>query len=206
MQVDKATGAKCFTLSASSLQISHFAGELVPVGSDFHCSKRGKRFLQAARLGYMNGLEIRAKVQRNMLSRNTTYVARLVFKLAPSFYGYDFPFQKASFGVAGSESTREICLQGYVVDDDNGDEPPRKYILPSCYPNRHATPPGEHVVFPRTKTDGWKEVELGEFHNEEGDDGEISISVIQPGHVSCGLIVWGIELRSSTKQQRPARL
>jgi hypothetical protein len=45
------------------------------------------------------------------------------------------------------------------------------------------------------------EVELGEFHTEEGD-GEISISLIQPAHGKSGMIVWGIELRS--KQQMPA--
>ena len=48
MQLDKATGAKCFTLSASALQISEFAwrGRFVLVGSDFDYSKRGKRFDQ----------------------------------------------------------------------------------------------------------------------------------------------------------------
>uniref|UniRef100_A0ACD5VCJ9 Uncharacterized protein n=1 Tax=Avena sativa TaxID=4498 RepID=A0ACD5VCJ9_AVESA len=44
MQLDKATGAKCFTLSASALQISHFAGKWIRVASDFDYSKRGKRF------------------------------------------------------------------------------------------------------------------------------------------------------------------
>jgi hypothetical protein len=48
MQLDKATGAKCFTLSASALQIKHFrhARNWIPVGSDFGNNKRGKRFDQ----------------------------------------------------------------------------------------------------------------------------------------------------------------
>jgi hypothetical protein len=42
MQLDKATGAKCFTLSSSALQPPAYS-TLVPVGSDFDYSKRGKR-------------------------------------------------------------------------------------------------------------------------------------------------------------------
>ncbi|KAM0925507.1 hypothetical protein ACQ4PT_004157 [Festuca glaucescens] len=170
MQLDKATGAKCLTLSASTLQIPPHSSRRnwIRVGLDFDYSKRGKRFLQAAGLGYMQGLDIRAK--------------------------------EASFGIAGSESTRQVCLQGYAEDGDGADEPPRNHILPSYYyPIRDAIPhPGDDVHFPPKKTDGWMEVELGEFHNEEGD-GEISISLVQTAHGKCGLIVWGIELRS--KQQ-----
>jgi hypothetical protein len=46
MQLDKATGAKCFTLSASALQIPPYArrGNWTRVGSDFDYNKRGKRF------------------------------------------------------------------------------------------------------------------------------------------------------------------
>ncbi|KAM0829739.1 hypothetical protein ACQ4PT_066687 [Festuca glaucescens] len=200
MQLDKATGAKCFTLSATALQIKHFsrAGNWVRVGSDFDNSKRGKRFLQAAKLGCLQGLDIRVKVQPKMLSQNTTYMAYMVFKLADWFYGLDFPFQEASFGVAGRESRRQVCLQGYVEEGDGADEPPRKHVLQSYQPRRDTIPPVDDVQFPRKKTDGWMEVELGEFHNEEGD-GEISISLVQSAHGKCGLIVWGVELRS--KQQ-----
>ncbi|KAK1620820.1 hypothetical protein QYE76_026337 [Lolium multiflorum] len=195
MQLDKATGAKCFTLSASALQIPPYTrrGNWTRVGSDFYYNKRGKRFLQAVVLGYIQGLDIRAKVQRKMLSQNTTYVAYMVFKLPDRFYGLDFPFQDALFGVAGSESVRQVCLQGYIEDGDRADEPPRKHILPSCYPTRCDTiPPLDDVHFPRKKTDGWMEVELGEFHNE-GGDGEISISLIQTSSRKSSLIVWGID-------------
>ena len=103
-----------------------------------------------------------------MLSRDTTYVAYMVFKLADRFCGFDFPFQEASFGIAGSESVRQVCLQGYVEDGEGTDEPPRKHIFPSLYPSHGAVSPGEDVLFPRRKAGGWMEVELGEFHNEIG--------------------------------------
>uniref|UniRef100_A0A8R7QX24 Uncharacterized protein n=1 Tax=Triticum urartu TaxID=4572 RepID=A0A8R7QX24_TRIUA len=155
---------------------------------------RFDRFSQAGELGY-GILEIRAKIQSNMLSQNTTYVAYMVFKLGPRFCGFGFPFQEASFGVAGSESVRKVCLQGYVEDGDRADDPPRKHIMPSYYRNRDAVPPGDDVVFPRKKADDWMEVELGEYHNE-GGDGEVSINLTETTKPKNGLIVWGIVIRS----------
>ena len=139
-----------------------------------------------------------------MLSRDTTYVAYMVFKLDDRWlYGFDFPFQEASFGVAGSESVRQVCLQGYIEDGDGVDGPPRKHILPGLHPSRHVVSPGEDVLFPHRKAGGWMEVELGEFHNGEGDGDEVAISLVEKTRVKQGLIVWGIEFRC--KQQMPAR-
>ncbi|KAK1621173.1 hypothetical protein QYE76_026690 [Lolium multiflorum] len=199
MQLDKATGAKCFTLSSSALQPPAYS-TLVPVGSDFDYSKRGKRFLQAIRIPYyLPGPDIRAKVHRNMLSRNTTYGAYMVFKLLDDrSYGLDLPLHEASFGMAGRESIRKVCLYGYAEDGGGAaGEPPRKLILPSWYPTRcDAIPPMyDDVHFPRKKTHGWMEVELGEFHNEEGD-GVVSISLIHTSDARPTVIVWGIELRT----------
>ena len=42
MQLDKATGGKCFTLSVSALQIPYFSD--APLDLDFPYCKRGKRF------------------------------------------------------------------------------------------------------------------------------------------------------------------
>lgn len=173
MQLDKATGAKRLTISGSALQIISYLTSperqyFDLVGSDFHYNKRGKRFLQAA---WVIRSEIRAKVHGKMLSENTTYVAYLVFRIRNVETKKVFlPFKKASvrYGVAGSESMREVCLQDYLVE----------------------------------MGDGWMELELGEFHNEEGD-GEASISLFLTQD-SPSTQMWGIELRS--KQQTPTRL
>ncbi|KAF7027888.1 hypothetical protein CFC21_039881 [Triticum aestivum] len=159
------------------------------------------RFSQAADIGHVNILKICAKIQRNMLSQNITYVAYMVFKLGPRFYCFDFPFQEASFGVVGTQSIQQVCLQGYVEDGDGTGVPPRKHIMPSSYSiyNRDEVPTQKNVVFPRKKADGWMEVELGEFHNE-GGDGEVSISLTETTKPKSGLIVWGIVIRS--KQQK----
>lgn len=44
--------------------------------------------------------------------------------------------------------------------------------------------------------DNWFEVELGEFFNGTGEDGEFEISIMEiAGHYKCGLIVQGIDIR-----------
>ncbi|KAI4983002.1 hypothetical protein ZWY2020_023494 [Hordeum vulgare] len=186
MQLDRATGAERFTISARALQIPRCNGShQARLYSLSSCGKRDKSrfFSEAAQFCRVNELDIRAKIQRKMLSQNTTYVVCLVFKLAYVYSGSDFTHEVASVGVAGRESTRQVCVQGYVEDADEA-----------------GNPPGEEVHFPREKADGWMEVELGEFHNEEDDDGgEVSISFT--GESKSGLIVLGIELRS--KQQKP---
>uniref|UniRef100_A0A8I6Y8F9 F-box domain-containing protein n=1 Tax=Hordeum vulgare subsp. vulgare TaxID=112509 RepID=A0A8I6Y8F9_HORVV len=205
MQLDRATGAERFTISARALQIPRCNGlHRARACSLPNCSKEDKSrfFSEAAQFCRVNELDIRAKIQRKMLSQNTTYAVYLVFKLAYVYSGFDFPHEVASVGFAGRESTRQVCVQGYVDDVDGADSPPRKHIFQGCTGglSRDAIPSREEVHFPREKADGWMEVELGEFHNEEDDDGgEVSISFM--GESKSGLIVLGIELRS--KQQKP---
>ncbi|THU52025.1 hypothetical protein C4D60_Mb06t37250 [Musa balbisiana] len=47
------------------------------------------------------------------------------------------------------------------------------------------------------RDDGWMEAELGEFYNEEGEDGEVEMSLmeVKGGHWKKGLIIQGIEIR-----------
>ncbi|KAE8790689.1 putative LRR receptor-like serine/threonine-protein kinase MRH1 [Hordeum vulgare] len=149
MQLDRATGAERFTISARALQIPRCNGSHQALLTyELWIATRSRFFSEAAQFCRVNELDIRAKIQRKMLSQNTTYVVCLVFKLAYVYSGSDFTHEVAS-----------------------------------------------EVHFPREKADGWMEVELGEFHNEEDDDGgEVSISFT--GESKSGLIVLGIELRS----------
>ena len=73
-------------------------------------------FSEAAQFYRVNELEIRAKVQRKMLSQNTTYAVYLVFKLEYVYYEFGFPYEVASVGVAGRESTRLVSVQGNIKD------------------------------------------------------------------------------------------
>lgn len=47
------------------------------------------------------------------------------------------------------------------------------------------------------RDDGWMEAELGEFYIDEGEDGEVEMSLmeVRGGHWKKGLIIQGIEIR-----------
>ncbi|VAI62842.1 unnamed protein product [Triticum turgidum subsp. durum] len=141
-----------------------------------------------------------------MLCRNSKYAAYMVFKLADEFTKLDFPFQVASISVGGNDSsTRQVCLQAYMEDGDDGVS--RKHILRSSWESylphtkRRAIPLTDAVMLPRKRADGWMEVELGEFYNGEGCDGDVFVTLMETeaGNFKSGLIVWGMEIR--TKQR-----
>jgi hypothetical protein len=161
-------------------------------------------FKEAAKLRGIWWLEIRGKIHSMLLSQNSAYAAYMVFKLADDRYKKSyFPFQEASISVGGSESTRQTCLQGYMKVGD--DEVHREHLLAAStrhytllHPHRSAVPLTDDIVLPQKRADGWMEVELGEFYNEEGDDGEVSTSLMETkgGLWKDGLVVWGIEIRA----------
>ncbi|XP_044417453.1 F-box protein PP2-B11-like [Triticum aestivum] len=180
MRLDRATGAKCYMLSARSLHISwgetRQYWEWIKLRS--HEVQANNRFSEAAQLRGVWWLLIRGKIHSTMLCRNSKYAAYMVFKLADEFTKLDFPFQEASISVGGNDSsTRQVCLQAYMEDGDADD-----------------------VMLPRKRADGWMEVELGEFYNGEGCDGDMFVTLMETeaGVFKSGLIVWGIEIR--TKQ------
>ncbi|KAF9594793.1 hypothetical protein IFM89_034776 [Coptis chinensis] len=51
--------------------------------------------------------------------------------------------------------------------------------------------------FPSERRDGWLEIELGDFYNEQGEDGvvEMSLQEVKAGYWKAELIVEGIEVR-----------
>ncbi|KAM0846806.1 hypothetical protein ACQ4PT_055428 [Festuca glaucescens] len=206
MRLDRATGAKCHTLSARALHISWGDNPNYWAWINLGCDeiKTNKSFKEAAKLRGVWWLEIRGKIHSMLLSQNSVYAAYMVFKLADDgFSQLDFPFQEASVSVGGGESTRRICLQGYMKAGDDG--VPRKHLSVSStrhytllHPRRGAVPLTDDIVLPRKRADGWMEVELGEFYNEEGDDGEVSSSLMETkgGVWKDGLVLWGIEIRA----------
>ncbi|PNT69423.1 F-box protein PP2-B10-like [Brachypodium distachyon] len=215
MQLDRATGVQCFAISARAMQIwwpkerpwsyVHWYPVLCSCG----CIEGGHRRFQGVVLHCVHRLDVRAKFPRKLLSQDTTYAAYMLFKHRTSYKLKHLTHLEleASVGVAGSESTRRVALRGYVDDRPGyriGQPSSREYVLPS----HAAICPGKgDIVFPRKRDgDDWLEVELGEFHNEKGDDsGEVSMSVVDTveGRYRGRLVVGSIELRS--KQRRPTR-
>ena len=64
-----------------------------------------------------------------------------------------------------------------------------------CYSSQTQTfSPTKHPL--QGRADGWMELEMGEFQNYEGEDGEVSISLMETSAtIKIGLVVQGIEIR-----------
>jgi len=142
------------------------------------------RFSEAAELQYVWWLEIRGNIHSKMLSQHTTYSAYIVFRVAEGRRGLHFPCLETSVSLEGnsSRSTRRVCL------DDGHDRV-------DTWPSMRGDIPQQDALFPRERGDGWMEVEVGEFRNGEGDDGEVSIGLMETSVVKRGLVVLGIEIR-----------
>ncbi|KAM3223770.1 hypothetical protein ACQJBY_057255 [Aegilops geniculata] len=204
MWLDRATGAKCYMLSARNLFIvwgnTPQYWTWIPL--------EDSRFSEGAELVNVCCFEIHGKIHGKMLSQGTTYAAYMVFKMDENSYGLNFPVQEASVSSGATNLTRKVCLQaddgdgyeyGYEYeeeeeeeeDEDDDDEYYRSLT------DRRAVSHKENVTFPQKRADGWLELELGEFFNEGGDDGEVSISLTETksGRWKSGLIVQGIEIR-----------
>ncbi|KAF0933423.1 hypothetical protein E2562_018527 [Oryza meyeriana var. granulata] len=201
MWLDRETGAKCFMISARSLVIiwgdTPQYWRWIPLTDS--------RFAEGAELMDVCWLEIHGKIHSKMLSANSTYAAYMVFKIADEFYGLNSPFQEATVSLGGKESTKMVCVQRYDSEDEDGtDRVPENYW--SFGPllrrrtrrrNRRPVPPEEGVMHPQKRADGWMELEMGEFFNEDGEDGVACFSLMETrgGNWKKGLIVQGIEIR-----------
>lgn len=134
-----------------------------------------------------------------MLSKNSTYSVYLVFKVAREAYGLEHPEQNTSVLLGGIKSARRVCLDGYDSDgEDRASEfyhsLPSGSLLRPKRRNRLEIP--QNVLLPKERADGWKELELGMFHNDEGEDGEVCISLAETSStLKIGLIVQGVEIR-----------
>uniref|UniRef100_A0ACD5YQ69 Uncharacterized protein n=1 Tax=Avena sativa TaxID=4498 RepID=A0ACD5YQ69_AVESA len=199
MWLDRETGTKCYMLSARNLSIVW--GDTPQYWTWIPLTD--SRFSEGAQLMNVCWFEIRGKIHSKMLSEDTVYAAYMVFKLNEHFHGLDYPVQEASVSVGETNLTRKVCFQDYDAEDAAG-AVPENYLHMRLFPtqrvrrrNRRAVPHGENVGIPKKRADGWMELELGEFFNEGGDDGEVSFSLMETegGNWKRGLIVQGIEIR-----------
>ncbi|CAL9124144.1 unnamed protein product [Musa textilis] len=200
--LERSSGAKCYMLSARSLSITW--GDTpqywrwVPLSDS--------RFSEAAELVNVCWLEIRGKIQSRMLSGRRTYAAYIIFKLADWSRGLGHPPQEASVTVGVQQSST------HVVRLQPNDSPSRvrarrnrirfgplvrwgAMMLEMAADQEASAAAAEEVGDARD--DGWLEAELGEFYNEEGEDGEVEMSLmeVKGGHWKKGLIIQGIEIR-----------
>ncbi|XP_052194763.1 F-box protein PP2-B10-like [Diospyros lotus] len=170
--LEKSSGRKCYMLAARGLSIAW--GD-TPRYWRWTAALPDCRFAEAAELVHVCWLEIRGKISTSMLSPNTTYVAFLVFRLTAGAYGFEPPAE-AAIGISGYE----LETQTVYLDRRRG--------------RRHRC---QTVPRPKVRGDGWMEIELGEYLNEEGEERELEMSVkeVKDLYSKTGLIIQGIDIR-----------
>ncbi|XP_050230273.1 F-box protein At2g02240-like [Mercurialis annua] len=208
--LDKWSGKKCYMLSARDLNITWGSTPTYwKWNSDPH-----SRFGEVAELLNVCWLEITGKISTNLLSPSTLYSAYLVFKLKERAHGLLDPPAEAIVGV-GAETERNrrtvyldtdadssyrmsLRRQGPVMLRTRGGLARR---IAEAEPPVAAGPSGESENGPKKRGDGWVEVELGEFFNENVNDEELVVSVLEvkQGNWKSGLVVEGIEIRPKHK-------
>ncbi|KAL9448396.1 hypothetical protein AB3S75_015807 [Citrus x aurantiifolia] len=134
-------------------------------------SLRQSRFPAVAKLREVWWFEIIARIETRILSSKTNYAAYLVFKFVKSRQGFD---------------ARPIEFDVYFEGSNNHKR--RSALLD---PPTNVSP-----QLSQDKGDGWTEIEMGEFFNENGDDGTAVCKLCESGSVQKrGIIIQGIELR-----------
>ncbi|XP_028108585.1 putative F-box protein PP2-B12 isoform X1 [Camellia sinensis] len=182
--LDKESRKKCYMLGARGLTIVwgdtpiYWAWRSLPWGSLPQSSFSTCRFSEVAELVSVCWLDIKGKIETRLLSPKTTYVAFLVFKFVQANQGFESLPAKASVRLVGDEEEKSSTV----------------YLKQPLTP---VTSEGLSGRFPQERKDKWMEIQLGEFFNDQGDDGEVVMQLmeIERGNWKYGLVVEGIEIR-----------
>jgi len=135
------------------------------------------RFPEVANLVDVCWLEIRGVINTIVLSPNTQYAAYVVFKMIDAS-GFQNRPADLSVGVEGGQiSTKIVCL------DPNVEGGPHNRVV--------------GLQRPSVRSDGWLEIEMGEFFNLGIENEKVQMNVIQTsgGNWKRGLVLEGIEVR-----------
>ncbi|GLT87681.1 hypothetical protein SLE2022_057480 [Rubroshorea leprosula] len=126
------------------------------------------RFPKVAELLSVFWFEIHGRIKTRMLSPKTHYKAYLVFNLGSEFYGFtDKPIEATV-----RHGNTEVSKQTVYVQGKGG------------------------IIGGGARADDWFELELGEFPNEGGEDGELKIRIFRfDGSWMSGVVIQGIEIR-----------
>ncbi|TKV93520.1 hypothetical protein SEVIR_9G230700v4 [Setaria viridis] len=193
--LDRASGAKCYALSARRLSLPWEDGEF----SWRWAAHPLSRFGEVAKLMDCTFLDIYGRLPAAALTPATSYAAYLVYDTAKGHRGLSFPDQETMVslsgrGVLSEASRRTVCLRPDEAEA-------RKFWgadLIVVAPNGV----GEE---PRLRGDGWWEVEMGQLRTREagehealGEEEVVASFEVLGSYPKRGLIVEGIEFRPST--------
>ncbi|WJX24118.1 hypothetical protein P8452_13263 [Trifolium repens] len=175
-QLERKTGKKCYMLSARSLEI--FGAD--DILSWYWTDRSDSRFAEVANMRFVRWLVIRGMINTNALSPNTQYAAYLVFKTIHA-YGFMKSSVVLTVGVEGGHvNTNIVCLDPHVQR-----RPRFNNTLVALLPR------------PSVRSDGWLEIEMGEFFNSGLEDVNIQMNAyeIVSGLMKTSFTLEGIEVR-----------
>ncbi|XP_076929411.1 putative F-box protein PP2-B12 [Bidens hawaiensis] len=196
----KPSGKKCYMLAARELSIiwgdtpRYWRWISVP----------DSRFAEVAELLSVCWLEVHGRINTSLLSTDTRYAAYLVYKSAPHTYGFEHHPAEVTVGLSGVEGqVKTVFLDPEACRRQRHEYeqtlPGRRRMgmfnhLRRLASRSNATPPENG---PTRRQDGWLEIELGEFYNGKGQEGDLDMSMmdVRGGNWKGGLIIQGIEIR-----------
>ncbi|XP_024175345.1 uncharacterized protein LOC112180986 isoform X2 [Rosa chinensis] len=190
--LDKWSGKKCYMICARALHVV-WSGEKHTYWK--WISVPDSRFEEVACLNSVCWLEIRGKIDMQMMSPSTLYKAYIVYKLTADAYGFRVPVEVAT-------RSRDYGFEYKDLDRDGFIEYPDK--------RRGCLNPDIQIdgtLSPKERVDGWLEMELGEFLCQGKEVGELEMICVEMNDLcwKSGLIVQGIEVRPERKEYCEAK-
>ncbi|CAL9175956.1 F-box protein At2g02240-like [Musa acuminata AAA Group] len=167
--LERSTGRNCLMVSSRDLWIT-WGGDnrYWTFTSDYE-----SRFAEVAQLMQVCWLDLGGEIRSTMLSPKTCYAAYFIFQLQENSGGFQSPVQEASISIGVHVSETRVILK-----------PGR----------RRTTDPTTQI--PRARDDGWMEIEMGEFLNDDYEESvRFRFRQVTEMNWKWGLIVQGIEFR-----------
>ncbi|KAM5571277.1 hypothetical protein ABKV19_011737 [Rosa sericea] len=185
--LDKWSGKKCYMISARALHVV-WSGEKHSYWK--WISVPESRFEEVACLNSVCWLEIRGKIDMQMMSPSTLYKAYIVYKLTADAYGFRVPVEVATRARDYGFEYKDLDHDGFIEYPDKQ----RGCLDPDIQING--------TLSPKERVDGWLEMELGEFLCQGEEDGELEMICAEMNDLcwKSGLIVQGIEVRPERKE------
>ncbi|KAK0583863.1 hypothetical protein LWI29_004158 [Acer saccharum] len=172
---DLPSGKKCYMISPRELNIVDYDPPFlwqwhsIPLAQHYFGIPDG-RFPEVLMRFDAARFQISGKISTSLLSPMTTYIVYLVFA-EDLLTCADYDPVEVDVGLAGSSNCKNRIVylhRVHLEGDDDG-------------------------VFPKKRTDGWLESELGEFFNGDNEEGELLMTINT--EMKEHLLVQGIEIR-----------
>ncbi|KAF5469341.1 hypothetical protein F2P56_013423 [Juglans regia] len=194
-QIDKLSGKKCLMLAARELSIIWGSGE-TPHYWEWISSTESpvlpkSRFSEVALLRKVSWLDIKGRIETEILSPRTKYGAYFIYSMVDGFYGFHNP----------------VKVSIRLENEEEGGDAINAYLNPRLWLGTQEQRSNEELLqinrqdgrLPIKREDMWMEIEIGEFftggHGDNHGEVEMCLKEVQVLHEKSGLVVHGIELR-----------